>query len=83
MNDFELFLTVVFSLATVGGMAWVARHRSQTIRQVEEEPVPTEVRQHSHAVKNQVSAVRGGLRRIKSAPDPLSALVDTIIRRRE
>lgn len=78
MDRPEIALIILFAVWTVLGIAWVAWKRHQTIVEVASNPVPHEVREHSHQVKNEVTSVRAGLQRIAGADDPLDALVRTI-----
>ncbi len=73
-HEWVAILAVLTSIA----VGWAVYRVARTKRETKENLVPSEVREHSHAVANEATALRGGLRRIAHAADPLKALVDTV-----
>lgn len=83
MESFEIVIMIFFAVLTFLGIFWVAYRRHQSIVETSTNPIPTIVKEQSHQVKNEVTKVRAGLRRIANADDPLEALVSAIRSRNE
>lgn len=79
-DDFTL---ISLAIGTSTAIGLIIYRVSRTWRIVRDDPVPSEVREHSHAVANETTVVRAGLQRLKKERDPLTALVEAIHGRQE
>ena len=75
MTDVEW---VVLAIVTMGIIGFIFYRVARVWRTTHEDPVPTEVREKSHAVANEATALRYTLREISKAPDPIAELVRTM-----
>lgn len=71
MSALEIWFIVVGSITMITFWGWAVIR----VRIARETKVPDEVRDTSHAVKNEVMQVRAGLKQISKSPDPVRALV--------
>lgn len=64
----------LLTLATVIVSGYQIHRVTKAWRDVRDEPVPPEVREKSHAVKNEASVVQAGLKQVAKMEDPLGEL---------
>lgn len=76
MQADSTFLILIFAGLSLAGIVGVTIIHRRATRP--HSSLPHEVRVKSHEVKNNVTAIRGGLNRIKREPNPLAYLVKAI-----
>lgn len=75
-----LVMAIIFALTSLVLFIRLHRIKAKVTKVVESEAVPPEIKEAVHEMANQVFKLRGGLRRIARAEDPLEALVNAISR---
>lgn len=73
----------ILALVTSLVIGWIVLRRTKHMFDRPDNPLPPEVRERSHAVANEATAVRANLRQLAKAPNPIAELIRTIARKRQ
>lgn len=76
----SLVMAIIFALTSLVLLIRLRRIKTKTHNAIDGPRVPSEIKQASREMVDQVSKLRDGLHRIASSENPLEALVEAISR---